>query len=780
MKPAMSNNNIYITLGLALIYALTAQLGFQFSMLPNVSITLFWPPAGIALAAVLLIGWRALPGIMLGALGVSLWGLQAEPGAVMLGAGLAISVATSSSALLAGYALKRISPQAPESLSAPKILLSFFVVAFACTIAASGGVGSLYFCGAIPADMLLVSWGFWWLGEFSSMIIIGPGLWLFIKSLTNSSKAIDPGPMGITLVITGVFGVIALLVFTVVWNFENDRMSNILSRDAVVTAEKLEEVFYTIQRDMEAIRALIYATERVDANEFQLFTSSILQGRKFGPVAQGVGFSPRVTNPETWETEMHLAGQTQVRLHEFNNSGQAIPVAQRGEYFPVQYIQPLTNVNKRAVGFDLGSEESRRGALQGARDSGNVTMVAPIFLVQLDSTKSAVLICVPIYAPGAVLDSVEARLAGFASGVYLVDTLFDRAMSKSDEDINRHLFDEALSVDSQWYATRASSRGAKVEVAGSRPTLVGIKEGLSGIAMVHFSGYTWQVVTTPGPAFIQAHRTWIPWGVALSILLFGITLSSILTERDSARRNVDAERRKTEKALRNAQAANDSKAYFMAAAAHDIKQPLYALSILVETMMMSDLEKSVVPIVKCLGKSIEEMSQHFDSLMDMGRFQDDNFGTHRAKFGLGELAARIDLEIAPLCAEKGLAWKMDMDDVLVFTDEELLLRLFRNLLMNAVSYTTTGEVCCSAKVENSVVEFLVSDTGSGIEEELQSAVFERFVRLKKTEEGATGHGLGLSIVQKISQALDLHLQMVSTPNVGTRFSFRLPAVSPIN
>jgi signal transduction histidine kinase len=113
---------------------------------------------------------------------------------------------------------------------------------------------------------------------------------------------------------------------------------------------------------------------------------------------------------------------------------------------------------------------------------------------------------------------------------------------------------------------------------------------------------------------------------------------------------------------------------------------------------------------------------------------------------------------------------------MVFTDPDLLLRLFRNLLTNAVKFTDSGEVCCSAKAKGDTVEFLISDTGIGIAAELQEEVFKQFVRLAAGAVGSTGAGLGLSIVDKISRALGLGLQMSSTLGVGTRFSFRLPSV----
>ena len=167
------------------------------------------------------------------------------------------------------------------------------------------------------------------------------------------------------------------------------------------------------------------------------------------------------------------------------------------------------------------------------------------------------------------------------------------------------------------------------------------------------------------------------------------------------------------------------------------------------------------------------MAGHFDTLMDFGNFESGNFQVNCAAFHLSELSARIDLEIAPLCTEKGLRWKLEMGEVLVWTDQELLLRLLRNLLTNAVRYTEVGEVCCKAEPNSDVVEFLISDTGPGIHPDHHATVFDKFVRLQTSGIGTAGIGIGLSIVEKINQALQLNLKMSSVVGTGTQFRFQV-------
>jgi K+-sensing histidine kinase KdpD len=192
---------------------------------------------------------------------------------------------------------------------------------------------------------------------------------------------------------------------------------------------------------------------------------------------------------------------------------------------------------------------------------------------------------------------------------------------------------------------------------------------------------------------------------------------------------------------------------------------------------MSNPPEATKPIVKGLSKSIKEMSQHFDTLMDAGRFQDGSFEPSLSRVSLSDLSRRINLEIAPLCKDKGLNWIIDMEDALVFTDPELLLRLTRNLLINAVRYTPKGTVRCSAKIKRESVEFRLSDTGVGLTAEQQQMATSGIVKLQGGELHGSVHGLGLSIINRIDHALGLGLKISTSTEKGTVFTFQIPRIT---
>jgi signal transduction histidine kinase len=244
-------------------------------------------------------------------------------------------------------------------------------------------------------------------------------------------------------------------------------------------------------------------------------------------------------------------------------------------------------------------------------------------------------------------------------------------------------------------------------------------------------------------------------------------------EKDRLLAEVEEEREKTLIALMEAEEVNESKAFFMAAASHVIKQPLFSLAMLTDTLLMSDISESVREILHKQRSNISWMSQHFDALMDLSKFEGGIFEINYASVALTELGARIDDEFAPLCHEKGLDWQIHMDSVELTTDVDLLLRLIRNILGNAIRYTQAGVIRCQALAVGQQLEFTISDTGPGIAEPDQALVFKQYVRLENGGQERTGAGLGLAIVEHIDNVLDLQLQMKSVEGEGTSFSFTI-------
>jgi signal transduction histidine kinase len=233
-------------------------------------------------------------------------------------------------------------------------------------------------------------------------------------------------------------------------------------------------------------------------------------------------------------------------------------------------------------------------------------------------------------------------------------------------------------------------------------------------------------------------------------------------------RKVDEKTAKLQEAMR-------ARALFLAAASHDLRQPLYAISILADTLALHEMAEPARQTLAKQREAIAVLRGLFDNLLDLSRFDSGEIRAVARQVSLREILMPVAMEHEVVSRAKGLEWHCEIADAEVRTDPELLRRLVGNLLSNASRYTPSGSVRLAATIVDGVVRIEVSDTGVGIPPELQGKVFEEFVQLDNpSRERDRGVGLGLSIVKKIDGLLGSRLRLESKPNEGTRITFELP------
>ena len=224
------------------------------------------------------------------------------------------------------------------------------------------------------------------------------------------------------------------------------------------------------------------------------------------------------------------------------------------------------------------------------------------------------------------------------------------------------------------------------------------------------------------------------------------------------------------------QEAMRARSLFLAAASHDLRQPLYAITILADTLALHPLPPDAADALAKQRAALSVLRGLFDNLLDLSRFESGEVRVNPRRIALREALLPLALEYEVVCRSKGLAWRCELaEDLVVSTDPELLRRLAGNLLSNAARYTERGEVSLSARREGDRVVIEVADTGAGIPQEQQARVFDEFVQLDNPGRGRDrGVGLGLSIVRKVDALLDARLRLRSAPGQGTTITFELP------
>src|SRR5580692_6919986 len=253
------------------------------------------------------------------------------------------------------------------------------------------------------------------------------------------------------------------------------------------------------------------------------------------------------------------------------------------------------------------------------------------------------------------------------------------------------------------------------------------------------------------------------------------TLERRVRERtkELTRLNTELERAKAE-----ADEANVSKTRFVAAASHDILQPLNAARLyvtsLIERQRQADNEAEDGDLVQNIDASLEAVEEIFAALLDISRLDTGAMKPETTDFRVDELLQRLDVEFAPLARGKGLNLLFMPCALTVRSDRRLLRRLLQNFVSNAIKYTPAGSVLVGCRRRGGKLRIDVYDTGIGIPHAKRRAVFKEFHRLDQGARVARGVGLGLSIVERIARVLDSEVALKSVVGRGSRFSVEVP------
>ncbi|MBS8261158.1 response regulator [Roseibium polysiphoniae] len=266
----------------------------------------------------------------------------------------------------------------------------------------------------------------------------------------------------------------------------------------------------------------------------------------------------------------------------------------------------------------------------------------------------------------------------------------------------------------------------------------------------------------------------------------------VMAEDALARANETLERRVRERteelthvnqrlvqATHAAEEANIGKTRFLAAAGHDILQPLNAARLYASVLVDQLQEGESGGLVRNVEAALESVEDIIGAVLDISRLDTGALKPEQTIFRLDVLLKALELEFEPVARDKGLELRFVSTSVSIRSDRRLLRRLLQNLVSNAVKYTTHGKVLVGCRRRGGKVIVEVHDTGMGIPETKQKLIFEEFQRLDDGMRVAKGLGLGLSIVDRISHVLDHPVQLVSDPGSGSCFRVELPQAAPV-
>jgi PAS domain S-box-containing protein len=230
-----------------------------------------------------------------------------------------------------------------------------------------------------------------------------------------------------------------------------------------------------------------------------------------------------------------------------------------------------------------------------------------------------------------------------------------------------------------------------------------------------------------------------------------------------------------EAARKEAVRANEAKSNFLAAASHDLRQPFQAMRLFHQVLrnLAADTPK-IANVVDALGKAMDSGEELLDALLDLSTLDAGQVTHNPAAFGAHDFFAELANEYAEIVTRKTLRFRCVRSDVMIVSDRVLLKRIVRNLLNNALRYTSHGGILLGGRRQGDCFCIQVVDTGIGIPAEHIDRVHDEFYQIDNDgRDRAQGLGLGLAIVKKTAQLLGHDLTIASQPGKGSVFGIRV-------
>ncbi|MEX0740031.1 MAG: hybrid sensor histidine kinase/response regulator [Pseudohongiella sp.] len=314
---------------------------------------------------------------------------------------------------------------------------------------------------------------------------------------------------------------------------------------------------------------------------------------------------------------------------------------------------------------------------------------------------------------------------------------------------------------------------------------------------IHYRGFPLLLLTNLGQgiAFLSIFRS--PADIEISAAMLAIMIllmqfgrrnaevfaESIRIRDENREQNVKLEKDKLiiEKALNVARKANEEKNRFMAAASHDLRQPLHAMTLFLGSLRHMGGDERTRELIDKIDETSSLLHEQFNSLLDLSKFDAGVITADHTEFRLDALLKNIVDGVMPEAQSKNIDLHLYISPVTVHSDMLLLERMFRNLIINAVRYTDKGSVVVQARLQRAGLNISVIDTGIGIAPDDQQRIFHDYYQVSnRARSKGKGSGLGLAIVKRIAALLEMKLTLKSEPGVGSTFSVHVPGRAVVN
>ncbi len=752
----------------ALGYYLLGRFGLMLAIPPGFASSV-WPASGFALAMALRFPlFPVILGIGVGSLvlnlGVSTQNFsQWDQLILMVPLGICLGAMLQA---MAGRALYRmlVGEQPVPDTTSGILALLLIVGPIGCIVAASFGAGSLLWHGIIPGDAYTFTWLTWWIGDTIGVLLFTP---LILVGLSDSNRLSRLRKLQVILPSLLVFVGILFVFFT-----SKDRHQQLLEKDFEDAANRwlvsIERRLDLALSKVEAYEAFFAASEFVSDEEFDIYSRNLVHD---DPAIQAVGWTRIIPKAERVQAErsMRDAGYPNFEFTEMQSAGSVIRAPDREQYYPVLYISPYEG-NEFAHGLNLGANSVRLKALTKARERGITVATAPITLVQETRNQKGFIVYFPIYRQGT--ERIPSNFMGYISGVFRAEGMLSGIlMNAENEGFGIELVDRT-DADAPINLLQTTSPANQLFSPVSSSLAFGERD------------YELEVFPIAGRFF--AERDWVSWYVMTAGVLFAALLQSLILiitgSLSSVENKVRQKTRDLREALQVAERASLAKSNFLSNISHELRTPLNAI---IGLLRMSRQTKLQPPVDEYLDKAAlasDTLLGLINQTLDFHKIESGKIELESTPFELMALLQKIEAIFSTQAEEKKLRFGLNLPPELpqnLIGDSLRLEQILLNFCGNAFKFTPEGEITLSVELKDRsdlkcILAFVVEDTGIGIPQDQQQALFEPF---QQADASMTrkygGTGLGLAINKRLVELMGGEITFKSTEGKGSWFRITL-------
>ncbi|CAA0087041.1 Sporulation kinase E [Zhongshania aliphaticivorans] len=765
---------------LAMSYFVLGKTALLLAIPPGYA-TAIWPSAGIALAAIMLKGYRLWPGVLLGSFLVNVYALPdfsqplldlvssfVVPLVIGAGAALQAVVGTWLVRRYIGYQLR---------LDSVSEVLRFIVFAcgLSCVVSASVGTITLLVTGIVSAENFIFHWLTWWVGDGLGVMIATILAFVYFgqpEDVWRSRRRILP------MILIGV-SLIVMSLFFLGSRWELSRQQDEFHSYSDETLSRAQVIVDTYIENLYALRALMEVSDHVSAAEFKFFVGGFLE-RNSG--FQAVTWTPLVRDVDRADLELEMSAENgrDVHITRRDQSNKLLPQSKQSEYMMVRYIEPLQG-NVAALGYDISSNSFARAAFTRAVMSGRPEGTDVIRLIQEQEAGYGFVVYLAVKSTDPSVKSDSLR--GFVSGVFRIPDLMAVLLPPA------YLGDITATVSTERggviYSTQKDTSDSRV---------------FAGNGVLHFGGVDFLIELEAGQRFLAGSRSITPWGMLVAGLLFtgllGMTFLVLTGQKHSSEmagqelKAMLAQLRETQDHLVESEKMA-SLGGLVAGFAHELNTPL-GIAITAESTLQDDIAKltaslessanmetsSVLARMREASQIVLANVQRAGGLIvSFKQVSVDQATTETRSINLYEYLTDVLMHLSPNYRRSGHEVVLDCPaDISIRTVPggiaQVVINLLNNSLIHAFPHSEKGHIHLSVTRQQDNVVIRFSDDGIGISELNQKKVFEPFYT---TRRGSGGTGLGLHVVYNIvNRQLKGRISIVNQAVSGTSFEIVLP------